>query len=408
MELRQTGKEYNNMVDLWVAEHIKGGTQSFERLLMSLPAVDPITTAGSLRRLSRKNQIARRLLTETKESKSHAPTRAGITELPIPHPLDFDWRFSTLTISDLLHRCAMLTRKGDTIALIGVPTLFFSSRRGLSGRKMILIDKNHNSGTTDHSGRVININLAADYPKGLQADLVVVDPPWYTDYQLRFIWIASGICVIGGKVLVVFPKAGTRPGIQSDNQRILDYCETMSLGDTGAECEVRYVTPYFERNAIKQSGILSPFTHWRSADLKIFVKQRKTPSEEPKCKLDSWDNESYLGFRIKSNPDPISAFRNPTLKSVIPGDILPSVSRRDSRRERANVWTRGNRIYSSNGVHILREILKAMSLGSNPVDAVSRLVLRRLNKRERGLIENTVSSLKRIIDLEEQEIRELQ
>ena len=35
------------------------------------------------------------------------------------------------------------------------------------------------------------------------------------------------------------------------------------------------------------------------------------------------------------------------LSRIVAGDVLPTVSRRDSRRSKANVWTSANRVFSA-------------------------------------------------------------
>ncbi len=47
--------------------------------------------------------------------------------LPLPHPLDFEWRFSAGTCRELLAAASDLTRAGDTILLYGTPGLAYAA-----------------------------------------------------------------------------------------------------------------------------------------------------------------------------------------------------------------------------------------------------------------------------------------
>ena len=59
------------------------------------------------------------------------------------------------------------------------------------------------------------------------------------------------------------------------------------------------------------------------------------------------------------------------LVSIVAGDVLPSVSRRDPRRSPANVWTSGNRVFRTNNPQLLLEAAilcacEAMGSGIQP------------------------------------------
>ncbi len=53
-------------------------------------------------------------------------------------------------------------------------------------------------------------------------------------------------------------------------------------------------------------------------------------------------------------------------RSLVPGDVLPSVSRRDPRRKDATVWTSGNRIFGCDGTATLTAIIDGINAGEAP------------------------------------------
>ena len=59
------------------------------------------------------------------------------------------------------------------------------------------------------------------------------------------------------------------------------------------------------------------------------------------------------------------------LRSIVPGDILPTVRRTDPRRKRADIWTSGNRIFATGHPDLVRIAARAAAAGV--LDEPSRL-----------------------------------
>src|SRR5207253_7934669 len=95
-----------------------------------------------------------------------------------------------------------------------------------------------------------------------------------------------------------------------------------------------YWTPPFERNALVAAEIPAVPDDWRRGELAEFVLTEKTlaPRPVPAGPRDEWDEQGVGGVRIKCRRCPDSEFHDPTLSPAVPGDILPSVSRRDPAR----------------------------------------------------------------------------
>jgi hypothetical protein len=89
--------------------------------------------------------------------------------------------------------------------------------------------------------------------------------------------------------------------------------------------------------------------------------------------------------RVRIRQPNLSGFADPSLVSVVPGDVLQSVSRRDSRRRLADVWTSGNRIFACQGRGVLQQILRAVAVGRSPYEAVALALERPLSSRKPSL-----------------------
>ena len=159
------------------------------------------------------------------------------------------------------------------------------------------------------------------------------------------------------------PPSGTRPGAHRDRQRILRFAALLGLRVFDYQpLEVNYETPFFEANALAAAGVYVPL-HWRRGDLIVFRKSRAPfPHLRPfSIKSHQWLEASVGEMRIfvRSTVDDIRGFEG--LLPLVDGDILPSVSRRDVRRQGTHVWTSGNRVFRSDNPTLVLEA--AASLG---------------------------------------------
>ena len=86
------------------------------------------------------------------------------------------------------------------------------------------------------------------------------------------------------------------------------------------------------------------------------------------------DGATFLGvrWRFRSQEPPIVC--RPLFVEAVPGDILDSVSRRDPRRAKADVWTSGNRIFACPNTASLELIVKALATGTRPDTYVSAVL----------------------------------
>jgi hypothetical protein len=207
---------------------------------------------------------------------------------------------------------------------------------------------------------------------------------------------------------MVAPRAGTRPEIDEEWQSILKWSDRLGLDHLGnSSTNVAYETPYFERNALRCVGIHNFPLDWRRADLAIFTKKEDKSIEPPKKICHSnWYKKSYMGIRIRRHKN-LSGFNDPSLISILPCDVLPSVSRSDPYRKTADVWTSGNRIFTCNGTNVLHRILCAMKAGCPPHPKVECMIGRKLEKKEHRLISIAKRQIDEVIKLEQRELSEM-
>jgi len=126
------------------------GPLTFQDLVRAAEGAYPSDVLFSLHSLEKDGQISR--LTFDRWTKGDAASRENaqappapmssspvqIDALPEPHPIDFDWRFTDATLSDLegyIHASS-----AERVAVLGAPTLF--QRLSRSGVSVHLFDKN--------------------------------------------------------------------------------------------------------------------------------------------------------------------------------------------------------------------------------------------------------------------------
>jgi len=253
--------------------------------------------------------------------------------------------------------------------------------------------------------RVLQCDVTNDPLPDLMAALVLADPPWYEEHIHSFLWTASQLCALGGHLLVSMPQAGTRPGIAEEWADTLDWAERVGLSlirlEQGA---LSYVTPPFERNALRAEGLYSIPEEWRRGDLAVFLRSNQAIVSRPLlARGDEWAEEVLLGMRVRIRLQNEEGFQDPSLISLVPGDVLPSVSRRDQRRRFTDVWTSGNRIFACKSRNMLRLIIQAVAAGRSADEAVAAYLKRPLGAEESRVVLHAAHKIARVASLEQEE-----
>jgi hypothetical protein len=245
-----------------------------------------------------------------------------------------------------------------------------------------------------------------DLPE-ISAKLIISDPPWYQECVRSFLWAGSKLCSPGSFMLLSTPPLGTRPNVANEWEDALAWANDLGFKLVEMQdCGLPYVSPPFERNALKAEGVFSFPREWRRGNLAIFVREFNYETARPlSCTLNGdWAEEVVEGVRFRlRRRHRASDFIDPALETIIPGDILSSVSRYDERREKADVWTSGNRIFRCQDTCVLQHILRAIPENGSPQLSVEDFVKRKLTAEELQLVSAASEKLKRLISTERAE-----
>jgi hypothetical protein len=360
------------VIDVLVAD-AAARCASFGDLLCHLPGVPPDEAASALGRLAALHVIdpaaAARLAPATQQTRPGGEDDGENSVLPVPHPLDYDWRFSAGTAKWLRSQCVQSSRPGDTVALLGVPTVMSAAALMPQGRRWVLLEASPvTTGALSQlaPGEVVRCDLSRDELPSLDAQVVVADPPWYPEHTRVFVWAAAQLTRPGAAVLLAQPPVATRPGILAERAGVLAFAQQAGL-DPGAirPGALAYVSPPFERRALEASGLgqAVPLT-WRRGDL-IVLHRAAVAGGAARPALDaseSWREIVLHGARIRFRVDrpPAGEPADPQLLHLIDADVLASVSRRDPLRQHVSVWTGSNRVFGCRSPGLLAVIAAAM------------------------------------------------
>ena len=405
---------FRRQVDRWTLAAVSHGVQHFEGLLSALPGVYPSIVAASLTRLCQEGAISPDQYRQAcaRQARDDGDSiRCSPPALPPPHPLDFDWRYTDRTVDRLLCLATSVTEPGDTIALLGTPSVYAASVGRARGRQWVLLEGSE--ATVQHlrtAGPIQTVHrcdvVRGDIP-ALRAAAVVADPPWYPGHIEAFLWAATVCARKGASIVMSLPPVGTRPGMAAERREFRDAVTALGLEMTVIRRNwLTYSTPPFEMNALRAAGWDDPPRDWRRGDIAILRDPGSAIGPRP-CVGRSpagWD-EVMLGWtRIRVLPGDSGYGFDPSLQPLVPGDVLDDVSSRNPVRDKVNVWTSGNRIYHTRTPSTVLAMLKAMAAASNAWDAATSTIGRVPTRTEERSIVRTLRQLGLIAGVEGREL----
>jgi hypothetical protein len=297
--------------------------------------------------------------------------------LPLPHPLDYEWRFDPQTRMVLAQRCEQLAGAHGPIALLGTPTLA-PALRGHAG-EVLLLDANARLMMTLASAcQLGTIQWAAtdlaifSAPLAWQhrAAVVICDPPWYPEGFATFLCAAALLVRPGGAVLVSVPDVLTRPTVAAELEDLRDLARQLRFTTDAVDpCAVRYRTPFFEYRALRAAGVGVIPLDWRAGTLWQLTSTDIAPPmpsgrrrASAACQMVAEITVDGVRLRIlRDHPvlPGVLAFH-----PVVPGDTLPTVSRRHPARGSATLWTSGNTVLSCADPHLAGLLLRHLTDGN--------------------------------------------
>ena len=386
--------------------------ECFDELVTLLPGVYPTDVLAALERLGRRDEVdAITLARLRRRCLQCEPPAIGSNPLPVPHPLDFDWRFSPDAVDRLVHECRS-RQDGARPLLLGAPSVFWALR-SVEGVPALLLDANPSVinavGGSGGPGDARVCDLLSDELPPDRSAVLVVDPPWYREHERVFLWAAARLCQPGGCVLVSVPGEGTRPGVAADREDALAWAAQLGFDvETVEPGALGYLSPPFERNALAAVGLGGLPNVWRHGDLLVLRLGRHRQVPRPSFEVESRWPEVVIGsvrLRIRSTEGGYSGgVIDPRLRGLLPGDVLDSVSRRDPRRERVVIWTTGNRVFGSRSPEALLEVVRSQAEGSDPQVRIERVLGRRLTPAERRNIRSSMAQVSAVADAERAEL----
>ena len=359
------------------------------RLLDDLVGLDPVEIQGALERLGVPGHAASR-------DAGEAPADA---RLPVPHPLDYDWRFGEQTARMLLDDALGRVGPSEEVALLGTPSLLLAAERHLLAGRAHLLDRNPALAAFLGGRRFFRCDVTRDPLPPLRSRVAVADPPWYPDLLRAFVWAAHALLADGGDLLLCLPSEDARPGIDGERRDLFRWAETSGFRVVEHRPRVLiYDTPPFERNAHRARGLTSVPVEWRRGDLAGLRRESPSGAMRPTVTWTEsrWDERTVRGIRWRVRPAEEGPFEVAGLGALVADDVLPSVSRRDPRRAAADVWTSGNRVFACPQPAALLAVLDALVAGEDPAEALRRRAGRALEPRER---EHALALARRVEDV---------
>lgn len=388
----------------------------FNSLMKNNGGIHPVDLMNSIHRLYKRKQIHKskyRRLVQTAEKKGQVAAEDMPNQPPVPHILDFDWRFSKNGMENIARalRNSIQDQKA-TIVFIGTPSLFKYCIEALHENvKLVLVDQNaekHAAGIISDRVKFISedINGACEALGTIYADFIVMDPPWYYNYYELFFDRATLMSHIDTCILCVMPPSFTRPTAEKERESLLKHLESQyGLKKLHYQSGVvSYHTPPYERNVLRMNGIHCIPANWRIGDMLIVQKQKPGNEkrkffpflEEPL----SWDEISIGSIRIKirHEKNQIDSY-GIKLESIYHDDIYPSV-KRSSRGKSVdiNVWTSGNRVFRCSNPALLYFALLHRNEQQLSTLAVQGLPVP--TQEELANIQKVVERIERIVNLE--------
>ena len=203
---------FNCRVETWISAALNAGATDFAGILAALPGVYPTVALDAIERLGATQHLPTETVERLRHQARHGLKAGSISRsmMPLPHPLEFEWRFTPDGARLLLDLASDLAPHGAPIVLFGTPGVAVEALAAPIQHPLTFIGENNVV-----TRRVSALSLATGVPLAIRpcasgacaesAAVVVVDPPWYMDF-LRPMLIATAVaCKMSGFILMSLP-----------------------------------------------------------------------------------------------------------------------------------------------------------------------------------------------------------
>ena len=308
-------------------------TTSFGKLVRGLPGVSPQEAIQSLRRIG---STATRCLADDAALDHVSGVIDQWRELPLPHPLDSEFRFSPSSADELAQELVNATSPGDDILLVGAPTVALALSAMNVDRHIQFV------GPNDCVTDAVRSHLPDRADEPGQSAAALFDPPWYQHDVEVMADICANACRPGATLLMATPRAGSRPSARSDIQTFTEAAHCRGFATAGLPSIVNYRTPLFELACMEQQG-LGRLADWRTGTMLRFERTDANAHSSPLPPSGPVEL-TVDGVRLRLLSVAYAGPRH--LTPIAASDVFPSVSTRAPHRHSANLWTSGNRAFA--------------------------------------------------------------
>ena len=315
-------------------------------------------------------------------------------------PVNAKWYFDVPSVREIMSHFP--PGKRDSLVALGAPTVAAMAAETVPQVTLIDISPRFFRGETPKwldTDKVERIQFDLDEKvySGIQADVVVMDPPWYIENYRAWLKSAAALCREGGLIAMPLPQLLTNRRSLPEREEIMALLRFIGHV-TVKDDALTYVTPSFEASVLKSSG-LGFLTRWRRADLALVtVRERRLPYEFRRFGGSDWNYREIYGQVVR------------TWGEKQPRGVLPFIEEADASPDYRLTAVGRNYISSSNAnlitsrgraatVHTWGALPRILDLAEDGVPleiAVSR-ALPRESAPER---ERLVATLRTIFDFQ--------
>lgn len=331
--------------ELFVDGEVRRGAvkaADFRALVAGLPGIGPIEAMHALEGM-RDDPAAAALLASAIHHELPQRLPQG-NYLPLPHPLDLEWRFSEACVQELLEMVIDSSRDDDAVLLLGVPTVAAAALDSDARRSFHVIGESNVVCRALVEASASDGRFVHGASSGELVRAALVDPPWYLDSYADMVGLCSARCARGATLFLVLPPVGIRPSATFDREKMINIARHAGFEPAGTATEpLRYRTPLFELAAFRAAGIGAWLPDWRTGELVRMTKIREPTYASPRAPRPASFDLTLGGVRLRlllEQSGPAS------LEPLVPGGVVPSVSVRYPERARASLWTSTNRAFA--------------------------------------------------------------